>query len=546
MGLVALLIPQGMAYAELAGLPPVTGLYTTVLGLLAYAVFGPSRTLILGPDSSLAPLIFAAIVPLVASDAPASERVALAGMLALLVGVISIAAGLFRLGVLADLLSMPMRVGYLNGIGAVVLVSQLPRLCGFSTDADGFVDELRAWVDGVIDGDVNTASLVIGLACLAIIVGFRVWDRRIPGVLIAVVGAAVVVGVFGLVNHGVAVVGTIPEGFPSPSVPHVSLDDIGPLVAAAIAIVFITMADTIALSRSFTSSDEALDADQELAALGTANVAAGFFQGFPLSASSSRTAVAQATGARSQLTGVIGAAGILVMLVAANGLTRNLPTSSLAAIVIAAGFMLFDLPALVRLARVRRSEFVLAAATFLGVVLVGVLQGIAIAAGLSIANVVRRAWRPYNVALGRVEGRKGYHDVARHPEARQIPGLVLFRFDAPLFFANAEYFANRVRELVSTRGEPVHRVIVAAEPISDIDTTAADVLLRLVEDLNAQDIELVFAELKGPVKDRLDRYGIVEHMCAHGFPPTLGTAIDDYVDDWDIHWVDWEERPPAP
>ena len=545
LALVALLIPQGMAYAELAGVPPVAGLYATMLALCAYAVFGPSRTLVLGPDSTISPLVFAAVTPLVAHHASPSERLAFAAMLALLMGALCVIAGIFRLGVLGELLSKPMRIGYLNGIAVVVFVSQLPKLFGFSTDADGVVDELHAFMDGVLDGATNSASLTIGVACLAVIVVLRHWGPLAPGVLVAVVGATVAVSIFHLADEGVAVVGAVPQGLPRPDWPGVGLDDVTTLLTAAIGMAFVTIADTIALSRTFAARGDVVDAEQEIVALGAANIAAGLFQGLPVSASSSRTAVARSTGARTQLAGVVGASGILVMLVAANDATRNLPTASLAAIVIAASFTLLDVGALARLARVRRSEFVLAMLTFLGVVFVGVLPGIAIAAGLSLVNFVRRAWRPYNVALGRIDGRKGYHDVERHPEARQIPGLVLFRFDAPLFFANAEYFADRVQQLVSARGEPVRRVIVAAEPISDIDTTAADVLDALIDDLREQGIDLVFAELKGPVKDRLARYGLAAKLGDLGFPPTLGTAIDDYLAATGVEWIDWEDRPPT-
>jgi len=547
--LVALLVPQGMAYAELAGLPPVTGLYATVLALLAYALMGPSRILILGPDSALSPMVFAAIVPLLSPDASAAQRVTLAAMLAILMGVICVAAGAFRLGVLAELLSMPMRVGYLNGLAIAVFVSQLPKLFGFSTDADGVVDELRAFVEGVADGRTNVTALVIGLASLLVIVALRVLAPRVPGVLVATVGATVAVAVFDLTRRGVPVVGAIPQGLPHPSWPGTSWSDTGALLVAGVGTAFITIADTVAHSRVFARRGDAIAGDQEIIALGVANVASGLFQGMPVSASASRTAVASANGARTQLTGVVGALGIVVMLVWFDDLTEYLPAATLAAIVVAASFVLFDVPALVRLFRVRRSEFALAVVTAAGVIFVGVLQGIAIAVALSLANFVRRAWRPYSAALGRIDGRKGYHDVARHPDARQIPGLVLFRFDAPLFFANAEHFTTRVHDLVTeraARGDRVERIVVAAEPISDIDTTAADALDLLIDELHERGCHIVFAELKGPVKDRLARYGLATKIGDHGFPPTLGTAIDEYLAATGVEWVDWEDRPPMP
>ncbi len=541
-----LLVPQGMAYAQLAGLPPVTGLYTTVIALLAYAVFGPSRLLVLGPDSALGPLIAATILPLVGADGDPAQAVALAGMLAVLMGLLCIVAGFVRLGILAELLAKPVRIGFLNGIAVVVLVSQLPKLFGFSTDATGLLDEVEAFVRGVADGRTVPAALVIGVASLAVIVGFREWFPKVPGILIAVVGAAAATAVFSLTEHGVSVVGPIPAGFPTPAFPSVSLHDIGALLVAAAGIAFVTLTDTVTLSRSFAGArGDAVDANQEIVALGVANVAAGCFQGFPVSASASRTAVAETAGSRTQLTGVIGAVAIIVILVADGGLARDLPQSTLAAIIIAAALRLFDLGTLRWLWRVRRSEFFLSMAALLGVAVVGVLEGIVVAIVLSLANFVRRAWRPYDAVLGRIPGRKGYHDIDRHPEAQQIPGLVLYRFDAPLFFANAELFAHRVIETVRADEDPTRWVIVAAEPMTDVDTTGAEALERLLDDLEHRGVVLAFAELKGPVKDRLRSYGLYDRIGDDRFYPTLGTAIDGYLTVTGTEWVDWSDRDDA-
>jgi len=535
--LTALLVPQGMAYAELAGLPPVTGLYTTVTALLAYAAFGPSRILVVGPDSALSPLIAASILPLVGAHGSPGRAVALAGMLAVLMGAICMAAGFARLGTIAELLSKPVRVGYLNGIAVVVVVSQLPKLFGFTTHADGVPDQLRAFWDGVADGRTNGAALVIGVASLLVILGFRRWWPRFPGVLVAVVGATVAVAV--LDPHGVAVVGHVPSGFPAPGVPDVAWSDMGPLVIAALGLAFVTLADSIALSRTFAlKHGDHVDPNSEIIGIGSASVVSGFFQGFAVSASASRTAVAESNGAHTQMTGVVGAGAVMIILVAANGLVRNLPLSALAAVVIAAGATLFDLATWRWLWRVRRSELVLSVAAFLGVVLVGVLQGIAIAVVLSLANFLRRAWRPYDAVLGRIGDRKGYHDVDRHPEAQLIPGAILYRFDAPVFFANADYFADRVKTSIAARPDPIHWVIVAAEPVTDIDTTGAEVLRDLLDDLAAEGIDLVFAELKGPVKDRLRRYGLYDRIGDDRFFPTLGTAIDGFVAHSGVVWVD--------
>jgi len=541
--LTTLLVPQGMAYAELAGLPPVTGLYTTVLALLAYAAFGPSRILVLGPDSALGPLIAAAILPLVGADGDPAKAVALAGMLAVLMGVLCIAAGLARLGLLAELLSKPVRIGFLNGIAVVVLVGQLPKLFGFGTNATGLLDELEAFIRGVVDGETVPAALLIGIVSLAVIIGFRAWSPKVPGILIAVVGASIATGALSLTEHGVLVVGAIPGGFPTPTIPSVSFDDIAALVVAAAGLAFVTLTDTVTFSRVFAGQrGESVDANQEIVALGVANIAAGCFQGFPVSASASRTALADSTGSRTQLTGVVGATAIVVILVTDGGLARNLPQAALAAIIIAAAIQLFDLGSLRWLWRVRRSELFLSVAALLGVAVLGVLQGIVVAIVLSLANFVRRAWRPYDAVLGRIPDRKGYHDIDRHPDAAQIPGLVLYRFDAPLFFANAELFTRRVTDAVRARDDPTRWVIVAAEPMTDVDTTAAEILERLLDDLDARKVELAFAELKGPVKDRLRGYGLYDRIGDGHFYPTLGTAIDGYLAATGTEWVDWSDQ----
>ena len=410
--LTALLVPQGMAYAELAGLPAVTGLYTTAVALLAYAALGPSRILVLGPDSALAPLIAAAILPLLGAGGDPAKAVALAGALALLMGVLCIGAGLLRLGVLAELLSKPVRIGFLNGIALVVLVSQLPPLFGFSTNATGVWDEAEAFLDGVRDGKAIGAALIVGVATLGIILAFRRWWSKVPGILIAVVGAALATSVFDLAARGVPVVGPIPAGFPTPTLPDVGFHDLATLFVAAAGMAFVTLADTTAVSRSIAARrGEHVDADQEIVALGAANAAAGFFQGFPVSASATRTAVAESAGSGTQAAGVVGALAIIAILLTGAGIGQNLPEASLAAIVIAAALLLLDVSTLRWFWRARRSEFYLSIAALLGVAVLGVLQGIVVAVLLSLSDFVRRAWRPYDAVLGRGLGTQG---LSRH------------------------------------------------------------------------------------------------------------------------------------
>lgn len=540
--LTALLIPAGMGYAEAAGLPPVTGLYATVVPLLAYALFGPSRILVLGPDSSLAPIIAASILPLAAGDP--DRAIALAGLLALLMGVVLVLGGFLRLGFVTDLLSKPIRLGYLNGIALVVFVGQLPKLLGFSVDADSLVDEVAATVTGVLDGEVDTTSLLIGVGSLAAIIVPRLFGSRVPGVLIAVVGAIVVTAWWGL-DDQVSVVGSLPQGLPTPALGGLELGDVAALIGPAAGIALIAFADTGVLSRTFAARrGETVDGNDEMRGIGAANIATGLFSGFPISASSSRTPVADQAGAKSQLVGVVGAVLILAFMFVAPGVTAYLPSATLAAVVIVAATSLVDLPGLVRLARMSRTETVLSLSAFLGVALVGVLQGIVIAVALSFIAFVNQAWRPYRTELVRVDGLKGYHDVERHPEGQRIPGLVIARFDAPLFFANGAIFDDYVRGLVDTSPGDVRWVVVAAEPITGVDTTAVDELIELDDHLERHGIALRFAEMKGPVKDRLIRLGLGERFPPDHFFPTLGTAVSAYVAESGVDWIDWDDREP--
>jgi high affinity sulfate transporter 1 len=534
--LTTLLVPQGMAYAELAGLPAITGLYTTILCLVGYALFGPSRVLVLGPDSSLGPMIAATILPILGSNGSPERAIALASMLALIVGAIMITAGIARLGFVADLLSKPTRIGYMNGLALTILIGQLPKLFGFSVKADGLINETRGFVDGLAAGDAVGAAVAIGLASLALILAIGHWFPRIPGVLVAVIAAIAATSVFGLSDHGVSLVGTLPKGFPPLTVPR-PISDLPLLVAGALGIALVALTDTISTASAFAArTGQEVDGNGEMIGIGAANGAAGFFQGFPVSTSGSRTAVAEQTGAKTQLTGVVGAAAIVLMLVLAPGLLKNLPNATLAAVVIAASLSLADLPGTIRLWRQRRVEFLLSIVAFLGVALLGVLQGIAVAVALSILNVFRRAWWPYETTLGRLPDRPGYHDRQLYPEGEELPGVTIFRFDAPLFFANARTFRDQIRRLAAADSRP-RWILIAAEPITDIDTTAADMLAELDEELNAKEIALVFAELKDPVHAKLERYELIGPLDPNHFFPTLDAALDSFRRQTGADWA---------
>src|SRR5215469_9324358 len=535
--LTTLLVPQGMAYAELAGLPPITGLYTSIMYLLGYAVFGPSRILVLGPDSSLGPMIAATILPLIAAKGDAKRAVALASLLAIMVAAIMILAAVAKLGFIADLISKPTMIGYLNGLALTILVGQLPKLFGFKVEADNFLGEAAAVVKGLANGEAVAAAAAVGITGIVLILVLQRWLPKVPAVLIMVLLAIAATTVFSLADHGVSLVGVLPKGFPPLTIPHVRLSDLGPLFAGALGIALVSLADTISTASAFAArTGQEIHGNQEMIGIGAANLAAGLFQGFPVSTSGSRTAVAERSGSKTQLTGVTGAVLIILMIVLVPGLFRNLPNPALAAVVITASLSLADIPGTVRLWRQRKAECLLSIAAFLGVALLGVLPGIAIAVGLSILNVFRRAWWPYDTELGQVQGLEGYHDVHSYPEARHLPGLVIYRFDGPLFFANATTFRDEVRRMA--RADPPPRwILVAAEPITDVDTTASDMLEELDEALNAQGTSLVFAELKDPVRDKIERYGLTRTIDPRHFFPTLEAAVHGFRAETGADWT---------
>ena len=524
--LAAILVPQGMAYAELAGLPAVNGLYTTVACLVGYALMGPSKILVLGPDSSLGPLILAAITPLmVAGDNPATA-VALAGMLAILVGLIEIGLGVGKLGFVADLLSSEVQIGYMNGLAITIIVGQLPKLCGFSTDADDFVDEVRQFVTNF--DQRNATAFAVGVVTLAVLLVLPRVTRKVPAVLVAVVGATAVTALFDL---DISTVGTLPKGLPKPTVPWTDLSDVVPLLIAAVGITLVSLTDTIALSTSFNAKrGEEVKPNQEMIGIGSANIAAGLFQGFAVSASSSRTAVAEQSGAKTQLSGVVGAGLVVLLLVFFNGLLADLPNSALAAVVIAAALSLADFTVLARLWKVRRSAVALSVVASAGVILLGVLQGILVAIVLSILLFFHRNWWPHGEVLGRVSGRDGWHSDSRGHQIVEHPGVLVFRWEAPLFFANSGLFAQQVRHLVRER-RPAW-VVLQCEAITDIDVTAAGMLERLDNELNAEGVHIAFVELRTRLRGLVHDYGLHEALDRDHFYDSIDDAFATIDPTW--------------
>jgi high affinity sulfate transporter 1 len=533
--LATMLVPVGIAYALASGVPGIYGLYATIVPLLAYALFGPSRILVMAPDSALAPVILAVVFPLSGGDP--MRAVALASMMAVVSGLVCILIGMLRLGFVTELLSKPIRYGYMNGIALTVLISQLPKLFGFSIDGAGPLRDLVRIGEGIFGGQANWTSFTIGAGTLAAILLLKPY-KRIPGLLLAVVAATIVVGVLNLdATAGVKVLGSLPQGLPSFALPMIGFAHLKEVIIGGCAAAMVAFADTSVLSRTYAARMRTpVDPNQEMIGLGAVNLATGLFQGFPISSSSSRTPVAEAAGAKTQLAGVVGAIAVALVLVFAPNLLKDLPSSALAAVVIAAAIGLFEFADLRRIFRIQQWEFWLSIVCFVGVAVFGVIPGIGIAIVIAVIEFLWDGWRPHYAVLGRVEGVRGYHDITRYPGARRIPGLVLFRWDAPLFFANAEFFHKRVLEAVAESPTPVRRIIVTAEPVTSIDVTSADMLAELEHTLTESGIELRFAEMKDPVKDKLKRFELFDRFGAADFYPTIGSAVDAYLEEHAVNW----------
>jgi MFS superfamily sulfate permease-like transporter len=420
----------------------------------------------------------------------------------------------------------------MNGIALTVLISQLPKLFGFSIEGDGPLRELWAIAEAILNGKANWIAFAVGAGTLAIILLLKNY-LRVPGILIAVVGATAIVGSLNLATRAdVSVLGPLPQGLPAFTIPQIDYSDIVPIVIGGLAVALVSFADTSVLSRAYAArTGTNVDPNQEMVGLGAANLAAGFFQGFPISSSSSRTPVAEAAGARTQLTGVVGALAVGLLLLAAPNLLQNLPAAALAAVVIASAIGLFEITDLVRIFHIQRWEFWLSIVCFLGVAVFGAIPGIGLALAIAVIAFLWNGWRPYSAVLGRPNGVEGYHDITRYPDAHQMPGLVLFRWDAPLFFANAELFKERALDVVARSPSPVRWLVVAAEPVTSVDVTAADALAELDETLHGAGTELCFAELKDPVKDKLKRFGLFSLIGEKHFFPTIEAAVRSYLQD---------------
>ncbi|MCA4724413.1 MULTISPECIES: SulP family inorganic anion transporter [Mycolicibacterium] len=521
----AYLVPQVMAYATVAGLPPVAGLWAALVPMGVYALLGSSRQLSVGPESTTALMTATALAPLVVGD-PA-RYAAMAAMLALLVGAICLAAGLCGLGFLADLLSRPVLVGYMTGVAVIMISGQLDKVSGVEVTGDEFVDQIRSFASGL--GSAHVPTVVLSAAVLALLLLLYRIAPRFPGPLVAVLAATAVVWLFSLEDKGIRVVGGIPAGLPRPTLPPVAMTELLALAIPAAGIAVVAFSDNALTARTFAArKGDTIDAGAELRALGICNLTTGVTQGFPVSSSGSRTALGDTVGSRTQLYSLVMLATVLLVMLAGRNLLEHFPMAALGALVVYAALRLIDAAEFRRLARFRRSELFLAVATTVAVLGFGVLYGVLVAIALSLMDTLRRIARPHDSVLGYVPGVAGMHDVDDYPDARPVPGLVVYRYDAPLFFANAENFRERALAAVDAADGPVEWFVLNAEAQVDPDLTAVDALEQLRRDLTARGIVFAMARVKSDLRDDLVAAGFIDRVGADRIFPTLPTAVEAF------------------
>jgi sulfate permease, SulP family len=521
----AYLVPQCLAYSELAGSSPLTGLWVAAFAMVVYALLGTSRQLSVGPESATAVMVAAAVGPLAAGDP--SRYLALSAGLAVLVGLVCLAAWAVRLGFIADLLSQPILLGYMAGVAAIMIVSQLGTLTGIRLGSPGSIGRVTE-LSGRL-GETQPVTLALGVGVIVFLLVLRRIKPLAPGTLIAVVGAGAAVWALGLQARGVVLVGPVPSGLPVPGLPAIRLSDVTALVGSAAAIAFVGYSDVALTGRAFAArTGEQIDANREFLALGAANVVSGLTGGYALSASGSRTAIIDAMRAHTQLAGLVAAAAVAVVVLAVPGLISLIPRAALGGVVIYAALRLVDVRGIRRLARFRSTELGLAAIAFVGVLAFDVLAGILVAVGLSVLELFARVARPPAAILGRVPGLAGLHNIEDYPDAETIPGLVVFRYDAPLCFANAQDFREHAIRAVEASPPPIAWFLLNAEAVVELDSTAADALRDLVEDLEARRIVFAMARVKQELRVTLQRGGLLELIDEDRIYPTLPVAVEAF------------------
>ena len=533
----ALLIPQGMAYAELAGLPAVNGLYASFIPLLAYALLGSSRQLALGPTATVAVLTATVIEPL--SGGSTTQALALAATIALLVGGVCVLGGLLRGGFVVNFLSQPVLSGYVTGAALVIAASQLGKLLGYSVSGDTFFQLVAHAIADI--GNIQGLTVLVAALSLGSIVLLRRFAPRWPASLIVVILAIVAASLLDLSAHGVAVTGTVPSGLPSLRVPKVGIHDLGSLAFSSLGVALVCYVESIAVAKAMADQGGyAVDANRELVAVGVANLGAGLFQAFPVDGSFSRTASASDAGAQTQLSGVVAAVFVGLTLLFLTPLFKNLPAATLGAVVIVAVSGLFDLAGLRRAWQIRREDFVMGVIALVGVLALGVLEGLLIAVGVSLVALVYHATLPHRAVLGYVPDDRSFRDIERF-DTVTTPGVIVYRFDAPLFFANCRRLRDDVSELVRAAPDPVETVVLDAGAVTFLDTTGSSVLLQLLTRLAQLNVRLVVARAHGQVRDVMDASGITAALGPSGLAPTVRAAMESRQERRDP-----TERPDEP
>ncbi|HBW18217.1 MAG: SulP family inorganic anion transporter [Streptosporangiaceae bacterium] len=532
----AYLIPQVMAYAVVAGLHPFAGLWAALPALVIYAVLGSSASLSMGPESTTALMTAIAIGPLAAGQS--TRYAVLAAALALLVGAMSLAAWLLRLGFVADLLSRPVLVGYLAGVALIMIAAQLGRVTGVPVSGRSFAEQVLSFCRGL--GQIQPATIAVAGSVLAFLFVVRWRWPRLPGPLLAILLATAAVAALGLGSHGVSVIGPVPAGLPVPKLPAIHLTALHVLLLPAFSVLIVAFSDDVLTARSFARRREEIRPNRELLALGLANTGSGLVQGFPVSSSASRTAIAVAAGSRTQLYSVVAAATVVGVLEFLRPLLAHFPTAALGAIVIYAAIRLIDVDAFRRLFAFRRSELVIALCACAGVLAFNILYGVLLAIGLSVADLLLRVARPHDAILGRVPGLAGMHNIDDYPSARTIPGLVVYRYDAPLFFANAEDFRHRALAAAKLHPGRIRWFVLNAEANVEVDFTALQALDAVREELVSGGAVFALARVKQDLLARLEAFGLAEKIGPEHLYPTLPTAVEAYE-----KWVSQQDGEPA-
>lgn len=524
----AILIPSALAYGELAGFEPVVGLYAALAAMIVYALLGSSRQLIVGPDSTIAIIVATVVAPMAGGDF--ARYAALAAALAISVGFICLLAGHFKFGFVADFLSKPILTGYITGTALIVIASQMGKLFGITLVNDDFFAKILELITKL--DQTNLLTLALGLATIAALVMLKRFTPRIPGPLAVVVGAIAISSIFQLADLGVSVVGQIPGGLPMPQIPQVSLGDLRKLLPAALAISILIFSDEVLIARVFARKNHyEINTNQELIALGAMNVSSGLFQSFATAASSSRTVVNDNSGGKSQVVGLISAGLVVVFLLFFTSLLQSLPTVVLGAIIIVASVNLIDIQEFRSLNLVRHSEFYLSLFTLFGVLVIGIVPGIVLAVIFSLVDFIYRIYRPCSSVLGAMDGEYGYEWIAPSSHSQLMPGLIVYGFDAPLFFANAPYLMAQIRDLVSSADQPIRCLLLDMEAVPDIDTTAADTLKEIYQELLGKGITLAIARANKHLRETMRLTGLEDLIGAGNFFPSIRSGVKAFKEE---------------